>query len=271
MSVEKYAALELGCGARLTRTGTRWWRRVRPCFYRPLLPFEELSPAQAILPACARLGGAQHLVPFGAPSNSHMKFVLFEQPQAYGLAALKKELRYQIRRAQKTFVTRPLLSAEELAARGHAVYLSFYERTQYGFRADRVRAAEFGLWAELLFRFPEVLVLGAFENGELVGVGVSYLVSGVVFFATMFTKTEALANHVSDLILHDIRERAACLPEVRFVFAGMAGGEPGVEAFYALRGANVVARPALLTGNSLALFFVRACLKQRYVRLLGGG
>src|SRR5947209_90152 len=199
MSAEEYAALERACGEKLAKAGARWWRRVRPCFYRPILPFEELSPDHTRRPILSRFGAAQYLVNHGFPGNSRMDFLLFESPQSYSAGQLKKGVRYQVRRAEKTFSVRRLASADELKKKGHSVYLSFYDRTRYGYRADRVQAASFALWAEALCSFRKALILGAFEKEELMAVSVSYLVEDVIFYSTFFSKTEALSEYVSDL------------------------------------------------------------------------
>ena len=271
MSVDEYAALELACGEKLVRAGTRWWRRVRPCFYRPLLPFEEISPSDANPPRACRLGGAQYVVPDGVVANSQMNFILFEKPQSYSLQQLKKNIRYQVRKAEKAFSVRPLTSATELASKGHSVYLSFYDRTEYGYRTDRIQYGKFALWAQTLYAFSNGLVLGAFDKEELVALSISYLVQDVIFYSTFFSKTEALSRYVSDLMLHKIRESAAVLTNVRFIFAGMVGMGPGLDAFYSMRGATMVARPALLAGNAFSLFLLRTFLKQSYQKLLGNG
>ena len=78
MSVDEYAAFELANGARLAKPGTRWWRRVRPGFYRPLFLFEEISPPNADPPKASLLGGgAQYVVPASGVANSQMNFILF--------------------------------------------------------------------------------------------------------------------------------------------------------------------------------------------------
>ena len=272
MSVDEYAALELACGARLAKTGTRWWRRVRPCFYRPLFPFEEISPDCVQRPLASRFGGVQYLVPDGVAANSQMNFVLFEEPQSYSLGQLKRDDRHKrkIRKAEKIFSVRRITSAEELSSKGHSAYLSFFNRTKYSYRADRVQYGRFAAWAETLLSFPNALVLGAFDADELVAVAVSYLVEGVVFYSTYFSKTEAMSKNVTDLMLHKIREGAAALPSARFIFAARAGMERGITAFYLMRGARMVSRPALLVGNPLSMFLVRTCMRESYQKLVGG-
>src|SRR5262245_27466394 len=99
MPIDEYAALELANGGNLSRVGSRWWRRVRPFFYRPLFPFEELVPSEVQLPVSCRIGGGQYLVPDHANANSRMKFILFQDPQSYSAGKLTQGVRYQIRKA----------------------------------------------------------------------------------------------------------------------------------------------------------------------------
>ena len=53
LSVDEYAAFQQNVGEKLVRLDGFWWRRVRPCFYRPLVPFREFSATLSRLPVTA--------------------------------------------------------------------------------------------------------------------------------------------------------------------------------------------------------------------------
>src|SRR6476620_3635557 len=93
MSANEYAALETALGANLVRTGGVWWRQVRPFFYRPLLPFCELSPDGCDLPFWSLVGGFQHIVPQESHSNSRVGLLMFEEPRSYSLEGLSQNSR----------------------------------------------------------------------------------------------------------------------------------------------------------------------------------
>jgi hypothetical protein len=267
MTTSEYAALEIALGARLIATRNMWWRRVRPCFYRPLLPYCELSPGEVRPPLASLLGGVQHIVPAGVPANSHINLLLFDTPQAYSLESLRAGSRYHIRRAMRSFSVRPIVRLDEFISQGYAVYLSFYERTHYSYKKERTDRRHFAEWACTIFRFPKVRIYGAYHGEELASVSISYLVEEVLYTATFFSKSEALDEYVSDLMLHAIRERAAASENVRMIFAAHAGMERGLDEFYLRRGAKLVSKPARVTMNPLALKFLKTFRKDRYGKL----
>jgi hypothetical protein len=148
------------------------------------------------------------------------------------------------------------------------VYLSFLDRTKYGYRQDRRDPRVFAEWAKTIYRFP-VQVLGAFDGGQLVGVSVSYLVGDSLCYDTFFSRTEALKLFVSDVMLHFVREQAARSDGVSRIYAGMAGKGRGLDAFYQLRGASTHVLPARLQGNGLTLKALEWLSPGHYRRLLG--
>jgi hypothetical protein len=265
MSLDEYAQLESAMGAKLVKTQGVWWRKVRPFFYRPLFLLRELNPEKLKFPAPSLLGGAQHAVPPGAVANSRMNFLIFDNPRTYSLERLTQTCRRHVRRAMQTFSVRPI-DLDELIRDGHPVYLSFYERTKYGYKSERTEPRHFAAWAQSLFSFPKVQVLGAFRGSELASVSVTYVVDQVLFTPTFFSRSEALNDFVSELMLHAAREQAAMSENVDLVFAASADMQRGLDDFYLLRGARVVSKPARLRVNPLALVSVKILRKDEYLK-----
>ena len=269
MSVDEYAAFHGSMGQKVQKIGGVWWRRVRPFFYRPLLPYCELQPKQCICPPLSLIGGAQYLVPSGTASNSSVDFLLFQDPHTYSIEILSKKNRYCVRRAMKTFTVRPIVDPDTLIS-GHEVYLSFYSRTKYGYKSDRTDVRKFADWARSLFRFPKVRVHGAYRGEDLVSISVTYVVEDVLFLATLFSKTDALSQFVSDLMLHSLRVEAAESENIKSVFASMAGRERGLDEFYLLRGARLIRKPARLFISPLVLIPLKIFKRNEYLRLQRG-
>jgi hypothetical protein len=267
MSVDEYAALETGIGAKLERSGGVWWRQVRPYFYRPLLPFLELDPANVELPRRARIGGAQYAVAQTVPANSHVDLLMFDEPQSYSLDMLSQGSRRHIRRAMNSFDVRRIEDVEEFITSGHSVYLSFFERTKYGYKRERTDPQRFANWARSLFRFDKVQVLGAYRGGELMSVSVSYVVEGVAFTATFFSRSDALKDYVAELMLHAIRERAAVSENVSAIFAAAAGMERGLDDFYLRRGARLISKAAQLKLNPFVSVVLKTLRRGRHRKL----
>jgi hypothetical protein len=267
MSVDEYAGLEAALGATLVKAGDVWWRKVRPFFYRPLLLHRELALDHLSYPRPSWPGGVQYAVPAGVPANSRIQLLQFDNPRDYSLESLNPTSRRHLRRAMKSFAVRPIPDIEEFIVSGHGVYLSFFRRTRYGYRSDRTDPDTFAQWARVLYRFPKAQVRGAYRGAELVSVSVSYLVEEVAFTATFFSKSEALAEHVSELMLHEIRERAAASGSVELILAAAAGMERGLDEFYLRRGARLAHRPAHLEMNPLALFLLKYFKSDAYSKL----
>jgi hypothetical protein len=271
MTADEYAALQVAMGAKVVSSGGLWWRAVRPFFYRPLLPFRELSPDRAAYPALARLGGAQHLVPGGVPANSSMTLLVFDDPQSYSLESLDKSRRRDLRRSMERFVVKRLTDVDDFSTSAHPVYLSFYERTKYAYKSDRTDPRRFAEWARTLMRFPKVCVLGAYRGDELVAVGVSYVVEDTLLIPSIFAETSALAELVSESVLHTMRAQVVGVRGVNLIFAAMAGMERGLDNFYLLRGARLESKPAWLSLNPLVSIVLRALRPDSYRRLRTSG
>jgi len=106
-----------------------------------------------------------------------------------------------------------------------------------------------------------VLILGAYRQGQLLSVSVSYLVEDVVFVAVSFSHSDALHDYVSDRLLHVIRENAAANKNTKLIFATTAGLERGLQDYYLQRGAVVARRPALLKMNPITKILLKTFRK----------
>ncbi len=267
--LENYAASELSVGQKVVSIQGLWWRQVRPCFFRPLLPFREYAPESVRAPASSFLGGIQHLVPAACRANSTMSFLMFEDSDRYVLEHLDYNRKRQVRLAGRRFVVRPLASPDELADNGHSAYLSFYKRTGYSVLPQRRTAAGFRAWAQSVFAFQPVLAFGAYEHNELAAVCIARAVEDTMFYATFFARSDALKHHISDLMLHTVRQAAARTSGIRQVFCGMHERGQGTEGFYLLRGATRVTRPAWLRINPAASCLLRYFLPSSYLKMRG--
>jgi len=267
MTVDDYAALELSLGTRLVRVGGVWWRRVRPCFYRPLFPFEPL-PVRSPTPLAARLGGWQHVVADDQPHNSHLNFMVFRYPQGYDRAQLRREDRKNLRRAARCLTYRRLTDAEQLAGDGHRLLYEFFGRSAYRWRRDRLRPSVFRRWAASLLAEPRVLVLGAFAGGRLCEVHTSFRVRDVLIFDVAFAGQEGRLCRSSDGVLDFLRERAAHT-DARLISLGPAGGKGSLDGFKLRRGAQLLALPARLRLSPAAAGLLRLASPGVFSRLRG--
>lgn len=268
-SVQNFATFERLLNRRAQFANGTWWARVRPTFYRPLLPFEEFPPGSVKPPILYRLGGFQHVVTPDSCANSSLNVLMFQEANAYSLNTLDHNRKRQVRQAAKQFSIGLVTDREKFKQHAYAAYLSFYERTGYRFGLQRRNRRHFSKWADALFVLPEVTILGGYGDGQLRGVSVSLLVEDTLCYAMFFCDTDSLHCGLPDLMLHSVRESVAAGKYAKRIFAGVYHGGGGVDGFYLLRGCKIVRQPAYLYLNPLSAFFLKRFAPRQYARLLG--
>jgi len=269
MTIREYVDIQRALGEKIVDLNNVYWRRIWPFFYRPILPFIEYSPESVNIPRASFLGGVQHAVFPPEIANSYMNFLMFDDLQGYSSNSLQYNCRRQIKLASKQFLIRPIYEVDELKDKGHKLYLEFYERTNYSYKSKRQKQNHFFAWADTLFRFSKTIMLGGYNNNELSAIGICYLVDDILIYATFFCSNKALSLHVSDLMLHSIRELAAESQNIRYIFTGMYEPKKGTVAFYLFRGCKIIRKPSLYRINWLALFLLRILMPKQYQRLCG--
>jgi hypothetical protein len=269
MSVAEYARVQALRGQKTVQVGAVYWKEVRPHFYRPLLPYVSLDPKRVMAPRQS-FGGYQYAVGPEEDANSAINFRVFDDCANYSLASQGREYRRMVRAGQKVFDVCFIREAADLGEMGHKVYLSFYQRTHYGYMSERVKRQVFDQWIASMFSCSKTIVIGAFAQGELKSLTVCYWIDDLLLYATSFSDTDSLRRHVSDLMLHVVREMAAAQPGLRKIIAGLYGGGTGPDKFDLLRGAKVERRPArLVIQPAISVPFLQALWPRQYRKLVG--
>ena len=271
MSADELAAFERSQGEEIMQVNGVYWQRIRRFFYRPLLPFREYPASSQSFPPRAPFRGYQCAVPAHEPANSRLNVLLFTDPKSYTLESLERAKRKQVRASAKEFTIRRLEEVKEFSDKAHPVYLSFYERTRYGYKAERRDPRVFARWAESVYRFPQNLVLGAFKDTELHAVSISRLVEDTLVYSMVFCTELALRLNVTSALLHHLREAAAASPDIKQMFVGMYKyrGRTGIDDFYFARGCQLVSKPAIFRINPVAKICLRAFMRSEYHKLSG--
>ena len=268
MSPERYAALELSSGVRIIKQGDVYWRRVRPFFYRPLFPFCKYDSV-SINRSFRKFAACQYAVWEGQPSNSFLNLLIYNDVRSYDAEKLRrgpaKNLAFAIEHGLQV---RRLFDDRDFCVQGYRAYLSFYNRTKYRFANHRTDRQGFEHWTKTLFRFPELVVLGAFLGPSLVGFGIACAVEGTVIMKTAVHSDLGLELRSPDLLLHLWRLAARNDSNAKMIYDS-AMTTPGIDEFKRRRGAVVTALPAHLRASPLLLKTIRRLDKTRYDRLLG--
>jgi len=271
MDVDEYADFERSQGTDVIKVNGVYWRRVRPCFYRPLLAFREYPSGSVSAPRRSLLGTFQHAVPSGEESNSLLNLMLFEHPAAYTLESLEHSKRKQVKHALRQFAIRRLERMDEFRQKAYPVYLAFYARTHYGYGSERRDPGCFSAWADSLYRFPKIAILGAFRGDELEAVGISQWVEDTLIYSTVFCNDESLKLNVTSVMLHQLRAAAATCSHITQIFVGMYKyqGATGIDGFYFARGCSLVSKPAWARVNPVAKVLLRYFAPGQFRRLYG--
>ena len=269
MSIDQYAELQRATGANVVRLDGTWWVQVRRFFYRPLLPFE-IHDTQQMKLSFGSFSAFQHAVKNEHPHNSFLNLVIFDQLQSYNLMNLPKDKRKTVRRALKQNLTvSRVTDPEEFIEKAFPVYKSFYNRTKYAYKKDRIKRENFAQWGRLLYRSPGVVVLGAFSEEKMISVDISCLVEDTLILKSSINSDMALKLRAPELLLHFCRENAAKRPDIRTIYAGIYFQKEGINKFKIERGAQVVALPAYLHINPVLLWLFKIMRKNVYERLIG--
>lgn len=272
MTLEEYASFQASLGTPAKRVDGQFWHQVRPFFYRPLLPFQQLEQVPVRVPWPATFGGWQCAVSDFTPSNSALNCLMFLNARDYSLEQLDYERRRQVRAASKHFTVRPFEDCAEFADKAYPVYCSFFARTGYAYKADRRKKPNFDRWARTLFAASSVNKLGAFSASGAHAVSVSVAVGDTLIYSTFFAENEALRRNVSGLMLHTVRMACAQRGDVHQVFSGMrkSGAGRRIDEFLIERGCATVAIPALYKLNPLAESLLKIWLPLAFQEIVGG-
>ena len=202
-------------GQRVVKSGSMWWREVRPCFYRPVLPFIAVPAGPVRPPLRSALGGCQYVPRDGIASpNSCLAYLAFLDAQDYRLANHRARRRAEVRKAEKLFRVGRFASSVEFKAHAHPVYLEFHRRTHYAYLASRVKKTHFNRWTDAEFAEPGLIALGAWSGDSLVAVSLSRVIENAWVYSSFFATDAALRQNVASLLLNEVRTLAATVEGV---------------------------------------------------------
>jgi len=268
MTIQEYALYQRSLGLKVEKQNDLWWAEVRPFFFRPLIVLAEVDPEATRYPSKSRIGGFLHAVPPAATTNTEMNFFIYDDIQRYSLGQLKEKHRHITGKGIRNFEARQLTDVGTFIDGAYEVYRSFYARTQYQYKKERLDRAYFIDWSEKLFGDDRVLVVGAYRMGKLAAIDVSCQVEGLIIDEIFFSDKESLDLKVTDFLLYTIRETAAS-SDAAYIFRGLPSGHRTLDESKLTRGCKVVRKPAMLWINPLALYTAKLFMKKWYNKLLG--
>lgn len=266
MTLDEYAELQKATGEKIVKIQGIWWSQPRPFFFRPLFPFTEIVPQWQNHPPKSLFGGVVHLVPADAYSNSCLNMFLYESPKDYALEKLGAKHRWTIKKAKESFSAKRITSLEQFLEEAPTIYHSFYDRTKYFYKPERLNKDIFAAWAKPYFANSKVVILGAYHGDKLGAIDISYQVEDVLIDDIFFSDTESQSLQVTDFMIHTLREAAKSI-NARYLFRGFPSGKATLDASKALRGCKLLKMPAYFRINPMALFLSKIFMKQSYDKL----
>lgn len=266
MTMDEFALFQQSEGLKVVQIGGVWWVEIRPFFFRPLFPFTVVDPRSAIYPAKTMVGGFLHLAPEGATANSTMNFFVYDNLKEYNLDALSRKRKKAITEGLRNFTARRITDKDEFVEMAHPVYVSFQRRTKYSYKDERLTRQGFSDWTDNLYRHEKVSKLGAYHEGKLYAIEVSYLVEDVIIGDTLFASDEGLRMQVTDFVYHTLRIAAADT-DARYFFAGLPTGVTSLDQSKLTRGCKLLKMPACYRMNPVTLSVVKMFMKSSYHKL----
>jgi hypothetical protein len=269
ITIDELSAFNKAVGEKILNCNGIWWQETRACFFRPLNVMEEINPNKISYPKRSLLGGIQHRTKQGDFSNSFLNYFIFSELENYSIDNFRSKKKWEVKKGVKNFIIKPVSDFEEFIEQGYEVYLSFYKRTKYNYKKGRTQKKYFVNWAKILFDYPKILILGAYQKDQLSAVSVSYLLEEHINYSTFFSKSEALSNNVSDAMLHYMRETAKECSGVQAIFWGMLTGNRNIDYHKVCQGCKIVSFPSFYRVNPFILYYMKFFNKKNYLKLLG--
>jgi hypothetical protein len=97
------------------------------------------------------------------------------------------------------------------------------------------------------------------------------VVEDTLILKTLVNTDKALKLGAPDLLLHTYRIGTLEQPEIHAIYDSMLGQSPGINEFYIIRGARVLALPAFLHMHPALMWLIGKANKSIHGRLLGLG
>ncbi|GFO70321.1 hypothetical protein GMLC_39000 [Geomonas limicola] len=267
MTQDDLAGYQQACGVNVVKTRGIWWIEPRPYFFRTLYPLQLIPPQEASYPLPHLIGGVLHLVPNHCTGNTSMKLFLYDELKSYAPEKLPAKQKWVIKKSAENFQARRILDLDEFVETAYPIYASFYDRTRYTYKKERTQREIFASWGKTLFDYPKIMILGAYHQGELAAVDISYQVEDLVIDDVFFASTESQSLRVTDFMVHTLRELATT-SSARYLFRGFPCGKKSLDESKINRGCKIFRIPAHQKINPLALHLGRLFMNESYRKLM---
>jgi hypothetical protein len=215
------------------------------------------------------LGGYQLAIKNKKKANSTINYYVFNNVKGYDVCTLPRKERQAVSKSMKYLEIKRENNFIEFVEKSYPVYHSFYCRSQYKYRRDRINYNVYSKWAGKLFNSEKTIILGVYRKDVMIGVLTMAYVRGVIAMLTQFSHTDYLKFNPSDLLFHTVRVIASKCEGIQFIYSGMMSADKGINDFKETRGASLIKAPSCYYVNPIASIMLK-CLAGKYLRKITG-
>jgi len=267
MTVDELAAYQTACGVHVVKIRDTWWIEPRPFFFRTLFPLAEIDPQFNKYPLLHVVGGVLHLVPSGVESNTSMKLFLYDELKDYSINKMATKQKWVIKKSMENFTAQRITDLNQFIDTAFPIYQSFYDRTKYSYKKERSQKEIFAAWAKTLFDFPKIMITGAYHEGNLAAVDISYQVENLIIDDVFFSDSQSQGLRVTDFMVHTLRDAAAS-SNARYLFRGFPCGKQTLDESKIRRGCKIYRIPAYSKVNPVAMIVGKLFMNESYRKLM---
>lgn len=219
MTEAELAAMRAQEGDTVVLHDGRHWRATFPGFYQPIHLAARLRAAEIRRPAILCWGYRAALLEEDAHlANGSLPLYLMADIGHFTAAALNRNRRGDLRRAQRQVEFRRLGEPSLLLEQGHAVFMSAVRRLGYWRSQTEV---EYRRRIERRAGHGRRLIIAGLVDGRLGGYMDSYAVNGVLYPEEIFVDTDALRTGIGTGLYVETIETARRAGTIREVCNGL--------------------------------------------------
>lgn len=265
MKAEDFINQQIKAGYKIHFHQGVWWEKVAPFFYKPVLPYQEISPRESRPRLARSFFGYNHCVPDSRYAKKvwPVTFLCEEKLKNFSIRKLSLKTKRSVRKGLKNVNVRRIEIIDNVIEDMKDICISTAERTKHG-KPPHYYLKNYNEWKVYIFRLfnlPNREWWGAFCEGKLVAYIYAYKIGDTMYVDTHKSHTEFLKLKPNDALYFTFIEYCKNLLDCNSVNSGDWNKiNKGVNVFKMKYGFEKVDLPVYTNYNpfvSLAIKFLR--------------
>ena len=213
-----------------------WWRRVLPCFYKPVFPLRAFAPSASRPLWRKALAGFSHATPEREGAKASWPIMILEKDRLriFGMKSLNSSKRAQVRKGLRLSTIKKIDDIRDVVEEMKEISISQARRTGHGKPPDYYEERDKEWRAEIFRQFdvPGSEVWGAFGDGRMIAYYYSSLIENTMFIRAAKSLTEYLHLCPNDALAFSFIERCQRSPDCeQVVYGDWSPGVPSLNKF----------------------------------------